>query len=144
MAENRARRRPLAGACDRSHERYALAVSERLGLFDRTLATNGDINLSAHNKRTSLAAEFGEKGFDYAGNSRDDIFPQKSNCHPDLGQIASSSIITISPRTDSIQCAADHLSLIWTERWSPSRVGRQVTNRRIVTRVNGHYKLETL
>ncbi|VVD27235.1 UbiA family prenyltransferase [Paraburkholderia dioscoreae] len=56
-----------------SHERYAQAISAHLGLFDKTFATNGNINLSAHNKRDMLVAEYGEKGFDYAGNSHDDI-----------------------------------------------------------------------
>lgn len=56
-----------------SHERYARAISAHLGIFDRTFATNGSINLSAHNKRDMLVAEYGEKGFDYAGNSHDDI-----------------------------------------------------------------------
>ncbi|MGF6900981.1 UbiA family prenyltransferase [Paraburkholderia sp. GAS348] len=56
-----------------SHERYAQAISAHLGLFDMTFATNGSINLSAHNKRDMLVAQYGEKGFDYAGNSHDDI-----------------------------------------------------------------------
>ncbi|CAD6524406.1 UbiA family prenyltransferase [Paraburkholderia metrosideri] len=56
-----------------SHERYAHAISEHLGIFDKTFASNDSINLSSHNKREKLVAEYGEKGFDYAGNSRDDI-----------------------------------------------------------------------
>jgi len=56
-----------------SHERYAQAISAHLGIFDRTFATSGSINLSAHNKRDTLVAEYGEKGFDYAGNSHDDL-----------------------------------------------------------------------
>ncbi|AOJ02734.1 hypothetical protein WS70_13605 [Burkholderia mayonis] len=56
-----------------SHLRYAQAISDHLGLFDRTFATDRDVNLSSHNKRAALVAEFGEKGFDYAGNSHDDI-----------------------------------------------------------------------
>jgi 4-hydroxybenzoate polyprenyltransferase len=56
-----------------SHERYAQAISEHLGLFDRTFATNDTVNLSSHKKREKLVAEYGEKGFDYAGNSHDDI-----------------------------------------------------------------------
>ena len=56
-----------------SHERYAQAISDHLGLFDKTFATSDSVNLSAHNKREKLVAEYGEKGFDYAGNSRDDV-----------------------------------------------------------------------
>lgn len=56
-----------------SHERYAQAISAHLGLFDKTFASNESVNLSAHKKREKLVAEYGEKGFDYAGNSHDDI-----------------------------------------------------------------------
>ncbi|MBR8227719.1 UbiA family prenyltransferase [Burkholderia vietnamiensis] len=56
-----------------SHVRYAQAISDHLGLFDCTLATNRDVNLSSHKKCAALVAKFGDKGFDYAGNSRDDL-----------------------------------------------------------------------
>ncbi|MBB4517805.1 UbiA family prenyltransferase [Paraburkholderia fungorum] len=60
----------LATASDAS---YAEAISGHLGLFDRTLATDGKVNLSSGRKRDALVREFGNKGFDYAGNSHDDI-----------------------------------------------------------------------
>jgi 4-hydroxybenzoate polyprenyltransferase len=56
-----------------SHQDHAQAIATHLGLFDRVLATHGDINLSARNKRDVLVGEYGEKGFDYMGNSRDDL-----------------------------------------------------------------------
>lgn len=56
-----------------SHERYAQAIAAHLGLFDKTFATDDRVNLSARNKRDRLVAEYGEKGFDYAGNSHDDV-----------------------------------------------------------------------
>lgn len=56
-----------------SHHSYAEQIAEHLGLFDRVLATSGTRNLSAHNKRDLLVAEYGEQGFDYVGNSRDDL-----------------------------------------------------------------------
>ena len=56
-----------------SHQDYAEAIATHLDLFDRVLATHGDINLSARNKRGVLVREYGEKGFDYIGNSRDDL-----------------------------------------------------------------------
>jgi 4-hydroxybenzoate polyprenyltransferase len=56
-----------------SHERYAQAIAAHLGLFDQTFASNDTVNLSSHKKRERLVAEYGEKGFDYAGNSHDDI-----------------------------------------------------------------------
>lgn len=56
-----------------SHQDYAEAIATHLGFFDRVLATHGNINLSARTKRDVLVREYGEKGFDYVGNSRDDL-----------------------------------------------------------------------
>ena len=54
-------------------ERIAKQVADYLQIFDRIFASNGTINLSGQNKRNCLIAEFGEKYFDYAGNSRRDL-----------------------------------------------------------------------
>ncbi len=56
-----------------SHQIYADQIARHLQLFDRVLATQGDINLSAHNKRDKLVGEFGTGGFDYVGNAHDDL-----------------------------------------------------------------------
>lgn len=56
-----------------SHHSYAEQIAEHLGFFDRVLATNASTNLSAHKKRDLLVAEYGEQGFDYVGNSKDDL-----------------------------------------------------------------------
>ncbi|WP_250480627.1 UbiA family prenyltransferase [Caballeronia sp. GAOx1] len=56
-----------------SHERFAENIASHLGLFDHVMATNEAVNLSAHNKRDALIAAYGEKGFDYVGNSHDDL-----------------------------------------------------------------------
>lgn len=56
-----------------SHQDYADAIATHLGLFDRVLATHGDTNLSARNKRDVLVREYGDKQFDYLGNARDDL-----------------------------------------------------------------------
>jgi len=56
-----------------SHRLYADQVAQHLDIFDKVLATEGDINLSANKKRDFLVAEYGEKGFDYIGNSHDDL-----------------------------------------------------------------------
>jgi 4-hydroxybenzoate polyprenyltransferase len=62
-----------------SNERYAEAISKHLGFFDKTFASNSNVNLSSQKKREKLVAEYGEKGFDYAGNSHDDIAVWKSS-----------------------------------------------------------------
>ncbi len=56
-----------------SHKKYADQIAEHLKLFDRVVATDERFNLSSHVKKDCLVAEFGEGGFDYAGNSHADI-----------------------------------------------------------------------
>lgn len=51
----------------------ARQVADYLGLFDSVVASDGITNLSGRAKRDRLAKEFGEKGFDYAGNDRHDL-----------------------------------------------------------------------
>ncbi len=60
----------LATGADAS---IAEQVAHRVGLFDEVLSSNGTINLTGSNKATVLQERFGEKGFDYAGNSRKDL-----------------------------------------------------------------------
>jgi apolipoprotein N-acyltransferase len=51
----------------------AMPVANYLGLFDETLASDGRINLRGRNKLKVLVEKFGERGFDYAGNSSADL-----------------------------------------------------------------------
>lgn len=66
----RGRRIVLATA---SHRRLADRVAAHLGMFDEVLATEDGRNLSADTKRDVLVQVFGDRGFDYVGNSRDDL-----------------------------------------------------------------------
>jgi 4-hydroxybenzoate polyprenyltransferase/phosphoserine phosphatase len=66
----RGRRLVLATGAD---QRLARAVAVELGLFDEVLASDGRTNLTAGCKRERLVERFGERGFDYAGNSADDL-----------------------------------------------------------------------
>ncbi len=72
LRQEREAGRPLVLATA-SHERNAHAIADHLGLFDQTFATADGVNLSSHSKRDKLVAEFGERNFDYADNSHDDI-----------------------------------------------------------------------
>ena len=56
-----------------SHHTLAEQIAEHLQLFDLVLATNSERNLTANTKRDELIEHFGEFGFDYVGNSHDDI-----------------------------------------------------------------------
>jgi 4-hydroxybenzoate polyprenyltransferase/phosphoserine phosphatase len=56
-----------------SDERFARQVADHLTLFDMVLASDGITNLAAERKRARLVAQFGEKGFDYAGDEFRDL-----------------------------------------------------------------------
>ena len=51
----------------------AQQVADHLKVFDLVFASDGMTNLSGESKRARLVSEFGEKGFDYAGNERRDL-----------------------------------------------------------------------
>ena len=54
-------------------ESTACIIAAHLGLFDRVLHSSGTENLTSRRKREKLVALCGDGGFDYAGNSRDDL-----------------------------------------------------------------------
>lgn len=56
-----------------SHRLYAERVAAHLQLFDDVLATGDGVNLSAERKRDLLLQRYGHQGYDYAGNSGDDL-----------------------------------------------------------------------
>lgn len=60
----------LATATDRI---FAHAVADYVGIFDEILASDGKVNLRAQCKAAALTQRFGYKGYDYAGNSYDDL-----------------------------------------------------------------------
>jgi apolipoprotein N-acyltransferase len=68
--KNAGRKLILATASDRE---MARPVARYTGLFDEVLASDGQTNLRGQNKLKALAGKFGERGFDYAGNSPVDL-----------------------------------------------------------------------
>lgn len=56
-----------------SQQALAERVAEHLQVFDLVIASDGRRSLSARNRRGVLVEIFGERGFDYLGNSRDDL-----------------------------------------------------------------------
>jgi 4-hydroxybenzoate polyprenyltransferase len=70
-AEKQAGRRlVLATASDL---KMAKPVADRFGFFDEVLASDGKTNLRSAAKLRALTEKFGERGFDYAGNSSADF-----------------------------------------------------------------------
>ena len=72
LVKERAGGKKLA-LCSASNIKTVKDVSIHLGIFDFVFASDSLINLSKEKKRDFLVKKFGNKGFDYAGNSNDDI-----------------------------------------------------------------------
>jgi 4-hydroxybenzoate polyprenyltransferase len=51
----------------------AEAVARQLGIFERVISSSESQNLKSNTKRQALVDLFGERGFDYAGDSRADL-----------------------------------------------------------------------
>ena len=51
----------------------AAPIAAHIGLFDDVMASDGETNLRNAAKRDALTKRFGERGYDYAGNSTDDL-----------------------------------------------------------------------
>jgi len=72
LREEKARGRRLVLATAENRE-VAGKVSQHLGIFDDVLGSDDQVNLKANAKRDALVHRFGEGGFAYIGNARDDI-----------------------------------------------------------------------
>lgn len=59
--------------CTAADAQTAQAIAQHLGIFDEVIASDGQTNLAAARKADRLVQRFGHQGFDYAGNSRDDV-----------------------------------------------------------------------
>ncbi|MDA3844205.1 MAG: UbiA family prenyltransferase [Candidatus Kapabacteria bacterium] len=56
-----------------TQQRIADSIAEHLGIFDKVLASSAEHNLRSENKRKALVDLYGEKGFDYIGDSKADF-----------------------------------------------------------------------
>lgn len=72
LRNERSSGRPLY-LCTASNERFANQVARHFGMFDGVVASTGDHNLLGPNKAKALVDQFGDHGFDYAGDARSDI-----------------------------------------------------------------------
>ncbi|WP_191487447.1 UbiA family prenyltransferase [Pseudomonas sp. FEN] len=61
-----------------SHHFLVDRIAGHLALFDQVLSSSAERNLSGTRKRDVLVELYGEKGFDYVGNSRDDLVVWRS------------------------------------------------------------------
>lgn len=72
LRAEKARGRPLL-LVTASDVDFARPVADHVGLFTETLGSDGVTNLRAEQKAAKLVERFGEKGYDYAGNSPPDL-----------------------------------------------------------------------
>jgi 4-hydroxybenzoate polyprenyltransferase len=56
-----------------SHRAFADCVAAHLNLFDDVIATSGSTNIAGARKQSVLVERYGERGYDYAGNSARDL-----------------------------------------------------------------------
>ena len=59
--------------CTAADEIIANKIASHIGIFSSVIASDGKNNLVGINKSNLLVELFGKKGFDYAGNSKDDL-----------------------------------------------------------------------
>lgn len=59
--------------CTASDQGVAEAIASHLDLFDEVLASDGVVNLAGSHKADALIARYGDRCFDYAGNSVADL-----------------------------------------------------------------------
>lgn len=59
--------------CTASDSIVAEKIAAHLGIFSDVMGSDGLVNLAGEKKRAALVARFGEQGFGYCGNSRNDL-----------------------------------------------------------------------
>jgi apolipoprotein N-acyltransferase len=89
----------------------ALPVANYVGLFDEVLASDGKTNLRRANKLKVLVEKFCERGFDYAGNSPDDLVVWRG----------AREAIVVNASHSLVKRAADGIKIgaTFTENYSP-------------------------
>lgn len=83
--------------CTASDRLLAQPIADHLDLFDDVLSSDGKVNLAGDQKAQLLIERFGEKGFDYVGNSRADV--------PVWKAARSAIVVNASPGVRSIAIA---------------------------------------
>ncbi|CAA0088135.1 Decaprenyl-phosphate phosphoribosyltransferase [Halioglobus japonicus] len=85
-----------------ANQRIANAVGTHLGIFSQVIASSSTDNVSASRKRDKLDRLFGKGGYDYAGNSRDDL-EVWSSCRRAVVVNASSTVAAGAAKVADVQ-----------------------------------------
>jgi len=72
LKQQRAEGRKLI-LCTASDKKIAQTIATHLDLFDEVIASDGIVNIAGKNKASVLVDRFGSQGFDYVGNSHQDL-----------------------------------------------------------------------
>lgn len=90
--------------CTASNIKFANQIAAHLGIFSEVIASDQVNNLAGSNKAKVLTERYGEKGFDYAGNSKVDLHVWK---HARRAVIVNGN--------DQLKTSASALTLVETE-----------------------------
>ena len=106
-----------------AHQSLAEAVARRAAVFDEVHGSDERTNLTASRKRDWLVGRFGEGGFDYIGNDRDDlaVWPAAREAlavSPVRGIAADPSVRFARVFSSEDPSARDYLSLMRVHQWS--------------------------
>jgi apolipoprotein N-acyltransferase len=95
-------------------------VADYFGIFDEVLASDGRLNLRGPNKLKALVAKYGERGFDYAGNSSVDldVWPGARNA----------IVVNASPTVQKKAAATTNVAATFTETHSSFATLRSFLN----------------
>ena len=97
-----------------------MPVANHVGIFDEVLGSDGKTNLRGGNKLKALIARFGERGFDYAGNSSAD-FPVWRGAREAIVVNASRAVLQ-----EAARCAKPGPT--FTDGYSPFAILKSVLN----------------
>ena len=98
--------------------KMAQPIADHVGLFDEVLASDGKTNLRSENKLRVLTEEFGERGFDYAGNSTADFAVWRGS--------RQAVVVNASPRVLREAAACTTLGPTFCDGYSPFAIAQSV------------------
>lgn len=96
--------------------KMALPIARYVGIFDETLASEGKINLRSENKLRALTQKFGERGFDYAGNSSADYAVWRGS--------REAVVVNASPAVRRAAAACTKLGPVFCDHYVPLAIAR--------------------
>ncbi len=106
-----------------SDQRFANSIASKLNIFDRIKGSDKTVNLTSTRKRDWLVSEYGEGGFDYIGNDKDDlkVWPaaRRKLAVSTPSGVASSKDVQIDRVFEQTEPGLkDYLSLMRVHQWS--------------------------